>query len=132
VVPALLVSLLWLATEVTHGIAPNDEHVGTFQPLAAGSVVLALVATFAGVRTGGGLLIVALTWAASARALFEPGLRVLTLVVIFQAAATLLAFLVSSTAPATEVSTSATRLVGQWLPLALFVGAVGLARTGHL
>ncbi len=131
-VPALLVSLLWLAVETTHGIAPNDEHVGTLQPLAIGSVALALVAIFRGVRTGGGLLVVALAWAACARALFEPTLRVLTLVVLAQAAATLVAFLVSSTTPAIEVSTSATRLVGQWLPLALFVGAVGLARTGHL
>jgi hypothetical protein len=131
-VPAVLVAALWLVVELTRGIAANGEHVGAFQPLAVGSVVLALVAVFGGVRTGGGLVVVALAWLASARALFEPALRVLTLVVIAQALATLLAFLVSATSPAVEVSTSATRLVGQWMPLALFVGAVGLARTGHL
>jgi hypothetical protein len=59
-------------------------------------------------------------------------LRVLTLVVIAQMVATLFAFLVSATSPVIEVNTSATRLVEQWLPLALFVGAVGLSRTGHL
>jgi hypothetical protein len=117
---------------MTRGIAPNGEHVGAFEPLAIGSVVLALVAVFGGVRTGGGLLVVVLAWAACARSLIEPPLRTLTLVVIAQAVATLLAFLLSSTSPATEVSTSATRLVGQWLPLALFVGGVGLARTGDL
>jgi hypothetical protein len=132
VVPAVLVAMLWLAVEMTRGIAPNGEHIGPFQPLAMGSVALALVALFGGVRTGGGLVVVGLAWVASARALFEPALRVLTLVVMAQALATLLAFLVSATSPAVEVSTSATRLVGQCMPLALFVGAVGLTRTGHL
>jgi hypothetical protein len=131
-VPALFVSLLWLRVEATQGIAANDEHVGALQPLSIGMVALALAATFGGVRTGGGPLVAAMAWAASARALFEPALRALTWVVIAQAAATLAAFLVSSTTPATEVSTSGTRLVEQWLPLALFVGAVGLARKGHL
>jgi hypothetical protein len=132
VVPAMAVAVLWAVVEMTRGIAPNGEHVGAFEPLAIGSVVLALVAVFGGIRTGGGLLVVVLAWAACARSLFEPPLRTLTLVVIAQAVATLLAFLLSSTSPATEVSTSATRLVGQWLPLALFVGGVGLARTGDL
>jgi hypothetical protein len=131
-VPAALASLLWVAVEMTLAIAPNGEHVGPFQPQALGGVVLALVAAFGGVRTGGALVVVALSWAASGRVLFSPSLRVLTLVVIAQAAATLVAFLVSSPSPVLEVSTAATRLVEQWLPLALFVGAVGLARTGHL
>jgi hypothetical protein len=131
-VPAVLAGVLWLAVEMTHGIAPNGEHVGAFQPLAIGSVTLALVAVFGGVRSGGGLVVVALAWVASVRALFEPGLRPLTLIVIAQVLATLVAFLVSATSPVVEVNTSATRLVGQCLPLALFVGAVGLARTGHL
>ncbi|MBV9601838.1 MAG: hypothetical protein JOZ87_33960 [Chloroflexi bacterium] len=130
--PAVLVALLWLAVEITRGIAPNGEHVGTLQPLAIGSVALALAAVFGGVRTGGGVLVVVLGWAACGRSLFEPALRVLTLVVIAQAAATLIAFLVSATSPVLEVNTSATRLVEQCLPLALFVAAVGLARTGHL
>jgi hypothetical protein len=132
IVPALLVSLIWLGVEATRGITSNDEHVGTIQVLAIGSVALALLGVFGGVRTGGALLVVVLAWAASARLLFEPPLRVLTLVVLAEAAATLIAFLVSSTTPAVEVSTSATRLVQQWLPLALFVGAVGLVRTSDL
>ena len=47
--------------------------------------------------------------------------------VLGQAAATLVAFLLSTTAPELEVRTSATRLVEQWLPLALFVAALGLS-----
>ncbi len=131
-VPALVVSLIWLVVGATHGITANDEHVGTIQLAALASVAVALVGVFGGVRTGGALLVVGLGWAASARVLFEPWLRVLTLVVIAEAAVTVIAFLVSSTPPAIEVSTSATRLVEQWLPLALFVAAVGLVRTSHL
>jgi hypothetical protein len=131
-VPALLVSLIWLAVESAHGITANDEHIGSIQLLATASIALALLGAFGGVRTGGALLVVVLAWAACARALFEPPLRVLTLVVIAEAAATLIAFLASSTTPAIEVGTSATRLVEQWLPLALFVAAVGLVRTSHL
>ncbi|HEY1298193.1 MAG TPA: hypothetical protein VGJ60_34370 [Chloroflexota bacterium] len=132
VVPAVVVSLLWVGVEMTRAIAPNGEHVGAFQPLAIGGVLLALIGVFGGVRTGGGLFVTALSWAACGRALFEPMLRVLTLVVIAQALATLVAFLVSATSPVIEVNTSATRLVEQWLPLALFVAAIGLSRTGHL
>jgi hypothetical protein len=84
------------------------------------------------VRTGGGLLVAALAWAVAAGQLLGSGLRLLALVVVGQALATLLAFLVSATSPDVEVRTSATRLVEQFLPLALFAGAVGLARTGHL
>ncbi|MBV9578080.1 MAG: hypothetical protein JO057_05770, partial [Chloroflexi bacterium] len=80
----------------------------------------------------GGVLVVILGWAACGRTLFEPTLRVLTLIVLAQALATLAAFLVSAASPALEVGTSATRLVEQWLPLGLFVTAVGLTRTGHL
>src|SRR4030081_1270228 len=49
-VPALVIvaaasvpTLLWTAFELTHGITPNAEHIGQFQPLALGSVLLALV-----------------------------------------------------------------------------------------
>jgi hypothetical protein len=52
--------------------------------------------------------------------------------VVGQLAATLVGFLLSATSPELEVRTSATRLFEQFLPLALFVGAVGLARTLHL
>ena len=41
-------------------------------------------------------------------------------------ASLLLAFLVTDYSPVLQVQLSATRLVEQWLPLALFVGAVGL------
>jgi hypothetical protein len=130
--PALLVSGLWVVVEIRLMIAPNGEHVGAFQPLAIGGILVALAAVFGGVRTGGALFVVVLAWVTAARELFAPSLRVLTLIVIAQAIATLAAFLVSATSPVVEVNTSATRLVEQWLPLALFVGAVGLVRTGHL
>jgi hypothetical protein len=132
VVPALSAWLLWTAFELTHAIAPNAEHVGAFQPLAIGSVVVALLAVFGGVRNGGGVLIAAAAWALSIREVLSPPLRMLCIVVVVQALGTLIAFLVSSTAPDVEVLTSATRLVEQFLPIALFVGALGLARTGHL
>ena len=73
------------------------------------------------------MLVAVLAWAASTRDLVEPRVRLLTLVVLGQALATLLAFLFSATPPEVEAATSATRLVGQFLPLALFVGALGLA-----
>jgi hypothetical protein len=123
---------LWTAFELSHGIAPNGEHLGAVQPLAVGSVLLALLAVLGGVRTGGGLVIAALAWAVSARELLHPQLRLLTLVVVCQALATLLAFLLSATSPDLEVRTSATRLVEQFLPVALVVGALGLSRTLHL
>jgi hypothetical protein len=132
VVPALVAWLLWTAFELTHAITPNTEHIGPFQPLAIGGVVVALVAVFAGVRNGGGLVMAAATWALSIREVLSPPLRLLAVVVVVEALATLVAFLVSSTAPDVEVLTSATRLVEHFLPIALFVGALGLARTGHL
>jgi hypothetical protein len=52
-------------------------------------------------------------------------------VVLGELAGTLLAFLLSSTSPAIEVRTSATRLFEQFLPLALFAGALGLSKV-HL
>ena len=52
-------ALLWTALELTRGIAANGEHIGPFQPPAASGVVVALVAVFGGVRTGGGLLVTA-------------------------------------------------------------------------
>ena len=134
--PALVVGLAaglagacWIAIEVALGIAPNGEHIGALQPLALGSVLLALAAVFGGVRTGGGLLVGALAWLVCARGLFSAPLRLLTLVVLGQLAGTLLGFLLSATDPATEVHTSATRLFEQFLPLGLLVGAVGLAET---
>jgi hypothetical protein len=122
-----LATLLWTAFELTHGITPNAEHLGQFQPLALGSVLLALVAGFGGVRTGGGIVIAALAWALTGRQLLCPPLRLLSLVVFGQLVATLVAFMLSSTAPDVEVRTSATRLFEQFLPLALYVGAVGLS-----
>ncbi len=123
-----LAMLLWTAFELTHGITPNAEHIGQFQPLALGSVLLALVAVFGGIRTGGGLVVAALAWAIAGRQLFCPPIRLLTLVVLGQLAATLTAFLLSSTSPEIEVRTSATRLFEQFLPLALYIGAVALSR----
>jgi hypothetical protein len=123
--------LVWTSFELGHGIAPNAEHLGAFQPLAIGSVLLALLAVFGGLRTAGGLLLAGLAWLVAGRQLFRGPLRMLSLVVLGQLAATLVAFLVSATSPEVEVRTSATRLVEHWLPLALFVGGVGLSKV-HL
>lgn len=123
-----LAALLWTAFELGHGIAPNAEHIGRFQPLALGSVLVALLAVLGGVRTGGGLVIAVLAWALAGNQLFCPPVRLLTLVVLGQVLATLAAFLLSSTSPDVEVRTSATRLFEQFLPLALYVCAVTLSR----
>lgn len=130
--PALIAWLLWTEFQLSHAIPANAEHIGNFQPLAVGGVLLALVSVFAGVRTGGGLLISLAAWILSSGKLFKPPLRFLVLVVAAQAFGTLFAFLVSTPSPEAEVLTSATRLVEQFLPIALLVGVLGLARTGHL
>ena len=123
--------LLWTAFEVGHGITPNAEHIGPLQPLAIGGVLLALLGVFGGVRTGGGVGVAVLAWLVAGRRLLQAPIRPLTLIVLGQVAATLLAFLLSATAPELEVRTSATRLFEHWLPLALFVAAVGLSEV-HL
>jgi hypothetical protein len=130
--PALAASLVWTAFQVSHGIPANAEHIGGLQLLALGGVLAALVAVFGGVRTGGGVLLAVIACAVAAHKLLVPPLRLLALVALAQAAGTLLAFLLSSTAPDVEVLTSATRLVEQFLPVALFAVALGLVRTGHL
>jgi hypothetical protein len=123
-VPAAAASLVWLLFELGHGITPNAEHLGQFQPFAIGGVLLSLAAVFGGVRTGGGLFVAAVAWVIAAKHL--P--RVLVLIVLGQLAATLVAFLLSDTSPDVEVRTAATRLFEQFLPLALFAGAVGLSK----
>jgi hypothetical protein len=117
-------TLGWTLFELSHGITPNAEHLGQFQPLAIGSVLVSLAAVFGGVRTGGGLLVAALAGAVSIRHI--P--RLPALIVLGQLVATLVAFLLSDTSPEVEVRTAATRLFEQFLPLALFVGAVGLSK----
>ena len=129
--PSVFASLVWTAVEVTRGIAPNGEHIGAFQPLAIGSVLIALVAVFGGIRTGGAVLVAVVAWAIAGLRPLLGRLRPLTLVILGQLIATLIAFLLSTTAPDLEVRTSATRLFEQFLPLALFVGAVGLSEV-HL
>ena len=123
--------LVWTLVELRQGITPNAEHLGVLQPMALGGVLLALVAVFGGLRAGSGLLVAVLAWALAGRTLLRGSLRPLMLAVVGQAAATLVAFLVSTTSPELEVRTAATRLFEQWLPLALFVGAVGLSKV-HL
>ena len=123
--------LAWTSIELSTGITPNAEHLGPFQPLALGGVLLALGGVFGGLRTGGGLLVAVLAWVLAPGALLRGVLRPLALIVLGQAVATLVAFLLSATSPELQVRTSATRLVEQWLPLALFVGAVGLSKV-HL
>jgi hypothetical protein len=88
-------------------------------------VLVALAAAFRGVRVGGGLIVAALGWLALGwRRLSAPPMRFLALVVLGQFAATLLAFLVTDYSPVLQVQLSATRLVEQWLPIALFAVAV--------
>jgi hypothetical protein len=123
--------LVWTGIALRTGITPNAEHLGPFQPLALGGVLLALGGVFGGLRTGGGLLVAVLAWVLARGALLRGALRPLALIVLGQAVATLVAFLLSATSPELQVRTSATRLVEQWLPLALFAGAVGLGKV-HL
>jgi hypothetical protein len=122
-----LATLLWTAIELAQSITPNAEHIGELQPLALASMLIALAAVFGGVRTGGSLLVAGLAWAVAGRQLLCPPLRLAALVVLGQFAATLAAFMLSSGSPPDiEVRTSATRLFEHFLPMALYVGAVGL------
>jgi len=123
----------WLLFRALHGIQVTSEHLSQFQPQAIGNVIMATAASVAGVRTGGGILAAALAWLAAGRLLFQPPLRILALTVAGQLAATLLAFLISETTPEVQVRTSATRLLEQFMPVALFVSAVALERVllGH-
>jgi hypothetical protein len=121
-----VVAGLWTLTAARAGISSNTEHLGQFQPLAIGSIALALLAVFGGLRTGGGLLLALLTWLLAARQLLRSPLRLLMLIVVGELAATLFAFLVSDTDPAIQVRTSATRLFEQWLPLALVAGVLAV------
>jgi hypothetical protein len=116
----------WLAFRWLHGISGSNEHVGQFQPQAIGPLLATLAGVFAGVRTGGGVLIAILAWAMAGRRLVEPRYRLLTLVVAGQLLATLVAFLISDTTPDVQARTSATRLVEHFLPLALFAAALWL------
>jgi hypothetical protein len=116
-------TLLWTAFELTHAITPNAEHLGQLQALAIGTVIATLGAVFAGIRTGGALLVAVLGWLVSWERL--PGL--LVLIVLGQLAATFVAFLLADTSPEIAVRTAATRLFEQFLPLALVAAAVGLS-----
>jgi hypothetical protein len=118
--------LTWLAFRGVHGIATTSEHLSQFQPQAVGSVLGALVGVFGGVRTGGALVVVGLAAVLAGRRLMEPRYRLLSLVVLGQVVATVLAFLVSDTAPDVQARTSATRLFEHFLPLALFAVALWL------
>jgi len=120
--------LAWSAVAAARGITSNAEHLGQFQPLALGGVLVSLAAVFGGVRTGGGILVACLAWAVAGGCMFAGRLRPISLIVVGELAGTLAAFLLSSTSPEIEVRTSATRLFEQFLPLALFAGAVGLCK----
>jgi hypothetical protein len=131
--PALVVGLAvavaylpWLIFRATHGIVASSEHLGQLQPQALGPLLGALVSVFAGVRTGGALLLAALTVVLAGPRLIAPRYRLLSLVVLGELLATLLAFLVSETAPDVQALTSATRLFEHFVPLALFVVALWL------
>jgi hypothetical protein len=125
--------LLWTAFELTHAIPANAEHLGPFMPQALGGVLVSLVAVFGGLRTGGGLLVVILGCVVASRYVLREPLRLISLVVVGQLGATLIAFLLSESGPELAVRTSATRLFEQFLPLALFTAsiALGLALTAE-
>jgi hypothetical protein len=114
----------WLLYRAANGIATSSEHLGQLQPQAVGAMFSALVGVFAGVRTGGALIISALAATLAGPRLFAPRYRLLSLVVVGQVLATLLAFLVSETAPDVQARTSATRLFEHFLPLSLFLAAL--------
>lgn len=134
-VGALVGYLPWVVFRDQHQIAVTSEHLSRLQLGATGAVLAALAVAFAGVRTGGGLLVglvglaAGLIGGAGRDLLTQPPLRLLGLVVLGQLIATLLAFLVTDYSPVLQVQLSATRLVEQWLPVALFgVAAWSLAR----
>ncbi|HYY87210.1 MAG TPA: hypothetical protein VFA49_00320, partial [Chloroflexota bacterium] len=117
--------LPWAFFRAVHHIEVTPEHISHLQLGATGAVLLALGAAFSGVRVGGGLVVAAIGWIGVGwRQLCAPPFRLLTLAVLGQVLATLLAFLITDYSPVLQVQLSATRLVEQWLPLALFVVAV--------
>ncbi len=117
--------LPWVAFRQIHGVAVTGEHAGALRWDAAAAVLRALLGTFGGVRAGGWVLVLALGAFAVPRQLVTPPLRFLTLVVLAQTLATLGAFFITGSSPEVQVLTSATRLVMQVLPTALF--GLGLA-----
>ncbi|MDQ3809313.1 MAG: hypothetical protein M3336_03390, partial [Chloroflexota bacterium] len=118
---------LWLVYRLQHGIQASGEHLSHFQPQAIGATLVTTAAVLGGIRTGGGVLVAVCAWAVNIRRVFEPRVRLLTVVVLGQLLATLLAFLVSETPPELQARTSATRLFQHFMPLALFVAALWLA-----
>jgi hypothetical protein len=131
--PALVVGIAvaaayvpWLAYRAANGIAATAEHLSQFQPQALGTTLGSLVEVFAGVRTGGAVLVAALALVLAGPHLFKPRYRLLTLIVLGQLLTTVLAFLLSETAPDIQARTSATRLFEHFLPLALFIAALWL------
>ena len=119
----------WAVFRSVHGIEVTSEHLGQFQPEAISSVLVALVAALAGVRTGGGLVVAAFGWLVAGKRIILPPLRFLTLVVIGQLTTTLLAFLITGDSPTVQVQLSATRLFQQFTPIALFAMAVWLVES---
>jgi hypothetical protein len=123
---ALIGYLPWIIFRAVHGVQTTSEHVSHLQPEAMLPVLAALAVAFASLRAGGGVVVSLLGLGIGLQALVRPPLRLLSLVVLGQLAATLLAFLVTDYSPVLQVQLSATRLVEQWLPLALFLAGVTL------
>jgi hypothetical protein len=135
--PALVVGvavavayLPWLIFRAIHGISASSEHLSQLQPQALGRLFGALVGVFAGVRTGGALLVVALTVALAGPRLIAPRFRLLSLVVLGEVLATFLAFLVSETAPDLQALTRR-RGFSTLCAVALFWSRCGWTRFGH-
>lgn len=118
--------LVWAIFEAVFHVTASSEHLVAPDFEAIPAIARALVKAFAGIRSGGSLLVVAVGLALFARTAVRPPYRFLTLVVAVQFLATLASFLTSATDPALEVLDAANRLFLQWLPLAFVVIALAL------
>ncbi len=124
---AFLLSLPWTLFRNLRGIEVTGEHISALRVDAIGEVVRALLAVLGGVRTGGGWVVVVVGAATLGATLLRAPWRFLALVVLAQLGATFAAFLVTGSSPALQVQTSATRLLMQVQPLALFLLGVAAA-----
>ncbi len=123
---AILATLPWVAFRALHDIPVTSEHLNGLQLGAMGEVLGALLVTLGGVRTAGGLVVAGLGTLVGLRRLVRPPLRLLLLMVLAQLGSTFVAFLVTGSSPSLQVNLSATRLLMQAQPLALFAIAIAV------
>lgn len=123
---AAAASLPWVVFRATRGIEVTGEHLGPPQWSALPAVLAAIAATLGGVRTGGGLVVGVAAVSLAGRRLLAPPLRLPLLVVVGQVVATLAAFLLTASPPVQQVALAGTRLVSQFAPVLLFLGALAV------